>query len=172
MKRRFGGVIMFLEKPETKHFLIAVILAASLNVATLGSESGVTQNLRIHKHLLKIALAKGRIPDADKEIRACLMLDPKDAGLHYDYGQLLWKENKVASALIQLRHAALLCPENAEYQRSYRRAASQVKGTSAENLRVKRAILHETSTDEAVGDFENIKDHAAIPPSHRIPETP
>lgn len=148
---------MFLDNPKSNRSLISVILVASLNVTALGSESVVTQKLRAHKHLFKIALGEGRMPDAEKEVRACLTLDPNDAGLHYEYGQLLWKEKKMGSALIQLRQAALMCPEKTEYQRTYRQAASQVNGPSSGRLRIKRAALRETTTEEAVGDFETIK---------------
>lgn len=164
---------MFLENPKTKRFLISGLLPFSLNATVLGTESVVTQNLHVHKELFKIALGEGRIRDAEKEMRTCLTLDSKDAGLHYEYGRLLWKENKLTSALIQLRQAALLSPENAEFQRTYRKAASQAKGPSNGSLRIKRAVLSETDTDEAVGDFENSKLDSAIPtsPSDRVRES-
>lgn len=138
--------------------LLLVMFLTALNGAALGSDPVDAKTIAIHEILFRIAFAQRRLLDAEAEIRACLTLAPDNACCHYQYAQMLWTEQKTVAAIIHFKAAARLAPENVEYQRTYRWAESRLADPGY--LHIQRAVKHETTPDDAVGDFGTVEGSA------------
>jgi Flp pilus assembly protein TadD len=69
-----------------------------------------------HSCLAKIYVAQNQVGPATIEFQELLKLTPNDASAHFDFGNLLARNNKPDLAAVQFKAAAKLKPSIPEYQ--------------------------------------------------------
>lgn len=69
----------------------------------------------IHRCLLAIYQSEKRTGEAEGEFQSLISINPNDARLHFDYGLYLSNNGDTSTALVQIRQAVKLEPQNADY---------------------------------------------------------
>jgi Flp pilus assembly protein TadD len=97
--------------------VVLMLICLSLGHKTLAMDPEVMAKKALcHTCLAKIYVAQGQDPEATKEYQELLKLTPNDASAHFDFGNVLARNNKPDLAAAQFKLAAKLKPTIPEYQ--------------------------------------------------------
>jgi len=99
-----------------KLFVLMLICLSLENKALAVDPEVLAKKALCHTCLAKIYVAQGQDPEAIKEYQELLKLIPNDAATHFDFGNVLARNNKPDLATAQFKFAAKLKPTIPEYQ--------------------------------------------------------